>query len=78
MAGTVDSLIQQRSTAAAPLYEEARKLKVAPSEELSSIVEAAHQLGADQIAKKIATAERQSYTLAGPRVGRNICTIFAL
>ena len=62
--GTVDSLDTARKQIAAPLYNELRATTVAqPSPALVGAVQAADELGATALAKKMATADRVPYTL---------------
>jgi hypothetical protein len=60
---TVDDLVTQRATAAAPLYEALYKRTIAPTDSLRTIVEAADKLGAGAAARRMATASRVPYTL---------------
>lgn len=60
---TVDSLIEQRATAAAPLYNQLRQVNITPSQELTSIIQAADELGATAVGRQIATANRQPFTI---------------
>jgi len=58
LAGTVEDLVLQREAAAGPLYARLRQINVTPSQELSSMVQAADELGALKVAREIATANR--------------------
>jgi hypothetical protein len=60
---TVDSLIEQRTAAAKPLYDQVRQISVAPSPNLQSIISAADELGATGVAKKMAKADRVPFSL---------------
>lgn len=60
---TVQGLIEQRSRAAAPQYQQLHRIGVQPDAELQQMVTAAEQLGAGAVARKIATADRVPYTL---------------
>lgn len=63
LAPTVQAWMAQRAEQSAPLYDKVRAIGIAPDAELSQIVSAADKLGATALARKIATADRQSYTL---------------
>lgn len=57
------ALEKQKLAEAAPLYQQLHSMSVAVSPNLKSIFDAATKLGATGTAKKIATAERQPFTL---------------
>lgn len=63
MASQMDDWMQQRATQAAPLYEQLHRMDVPASQNLSSIVDAARANGYDKIAARIATNNRQPFTL---------------
>ena len=63
LAPTLQALEQQRAAGAAPLYNALRGSQLAPTDEMRSIIAAAEELGAGRLARTIATAERQAYTL---------------
>jgi len=63
LADTVDGLIQARATAAAPLYEQLRRVDFDPPTSMARTVAAADELGAIALARKIATAEERPFTL---------------
>ena len=63
LAPTLQALEQQRAADAVPLYNALRGSQLAPTDEMRSIIAAADELGAGKLARTIATAERQAYTL---------------
>lgn len=63
LAPTLQALEQQRAADAVPLYNALRGSQLAPTDEMRSIIAAAEELGAGKLARTIATAERQAYTL---------------
>lgn len=63
LASSLDDWMLQRKQQAAPLYDQVRRIPIAPDDDLARIVSAADQLGATGMAKKIATAEMQKFTL---------------
>jgi hypothetical protein len=63
MASQMDDWMQQRATQAAPLYEQLHRMDVPASQNLSSIVDAARANGYDKAAARIATNNRQPFTL---------------
>ncbi len=63
LSGTVEDLVEQRATAAAPLYERVRQIAVPADARLSDLVQRSKDLGADKIARTIATARGLPYTL---------------
>lgn len=63
LSDTVQNLVQQREAASAPLYQRLGQIDITPSPELTSIVQAADQLGAVKIARDIATANRVPFTI---------------
>lgn len=63
LASTVEGLVTARETASRPLYERLRQTNLNPSQELSSIVQAAEDIGALSLARDIATAQRVPFTL---------------
>lgn len=63
LSGTLETLMQQRSQDAAPLYAQLYKTDVPATKELASIVDAATQLGATKLGRDIATAKRVGYSL---------------
>lgn len=63
LTATVDDLVRTREAAAGPIYERLRQVNLTPSQELSSIVQAADELGALRVARDIATANRQPFTI---------------
>jgi hypothetical protein len=60
---TVESLITRRQTDSAPLYAKVRQIEIDPNAELQATVTAAEKLGAMELAKKIATARQDPFTL---------------
>lgn len=70
LADTVDSLISQREQASGPLYAAVHRLDVAPTPQLTSILQAADQLGATKLGQEIATARQLPYTLDLSNPGR--------
>jgi hypothetical protein len=60
---TVDSLIQQRQQAAAPLYSQLRQVNVNPTQDLTAIVSAADDLGAVSVGRDIARARLQPFSI---------------
>jgi len=71
LAGTVDDLVTARSTAAAPIYQQLHQQSVAPSPALQSIVQAADELGAVTLGRKMSTAAQQPFTLNSAPAPRN-------
>jgi hypothetical protein len=67
LAGTVENLVQQREAAAGPIYQRLGQINVTPTPQLSSIVQAADQLGAVKIARDIATAREMPFTIDNAR-----------
>lgn len=63
LSDTVQNLVATRQAAAAPLYQRLGQIDVTPTPELSSIVQAADQLGAVRIARDIATATRVPFSI---------------
>ena len=63
LAGTVDDLIEQRGRDATPLYQQVRQLAVPADQRLADLVQRSKDLGADRIARTIATARGLPYTL---------------
>lgn len=63
LAPTLERLIEERRTAAAPLYNDLYKKGVFVNDDLRQIIDAAHQLGAGGQAKRIAVAEQRDYGL---------------
>lgn len=63
LAGTVESLMEQRQQAAAPLYDKLYRQTVPVNPEIQSIVTAAQDLGAGKLGKDIATGKRMPFTL---------------
>jgi hypothetical protein len=61
--GTVESLITRRQTDSAPLYARLRQIEIDPTPELAATVAAADKLGALTLARKIATARQDPFTL---------------
>lgn len=60
----IDDLIQARQATAAPLYEKVRQITIGrPSQELQDVVKAADSLGALSLARRMAEAQRQPFTL---------------
>lgn len=70
LASTIDVLTKRRSADAAPLYSQLRQVEVVPSSTLQDIVKAADQLKAVKMARDIATAAQQPFSLdvAAPAV----------
>lgn len=70
LASTIDVLTKRRSADAAPLYSQLRQVEVVPSSNLQEIVKAADQLKAVKMARDIATAAQQPFSLdvAAPAV----------
>lgn len=60
---TVESLITQRQQAASPLYAQLRATDISPNQSLGEIVRAADHLGVTKLAKEIAAAKQQPFTL---------------
>lgn len=60
---TVDSLILRRQTDSAPFYNQLRQTDIAPTPELVELMKNARELGVTKLAKEIATARQQPYTL---------------
>ena len=60
----VDDLVASRAAAAKPLYDKLRTVSVTADDDLSSIINAARDLGALGEAKTMSTALRQRFTLA--------------
>lgn len=63
LAPTLEKLIEDRKTAAAPLYANLYRQGVFVNDDLRQIIDAAHKLGAGGEAKRIATAEMRNYGL---------------
>jgi hypothetical protein len=64
LAPTIEAWTEQRSQAAAPLYEQLRTINIQqPSNGLASAVAAADELGATSLARRMATAEQVGYSL---------------
>jgi hypothetical protein len=64
LATTVDAISQQRAQAAKPLYDQLHNVVIdAPSQGLVNAVNAADQLGATALGRKMATASQVPYTL---------------
>lgn len=64
LAPTLQGLIDQRSAAASPLYDQLRRVTVQePSPQLQEMVFAAHELGATSLGKQIAGARLKSFSL---------------
>lgn len=66
---TVERLIADRSKAATPLYEQVRRVTLQPTDDLVQMVQAADQLGAAGIGKKIALGRQMEYTLDPSKPG---------
>jgi hypothetical protein len=64
LASSLDEWMAQRAADAKPLYDQVRAIPITPDAELTQIVQAADQLGASGMARKIATAERAPFTLS--------------
>lgn len=60
---TLQGLIDERSKAAAPLYDAVYKQGVFINDDLRQIIDAAHKLGAGSEAQRIATAKMRQYGL---------------
>lgn len=60
---TVEDLVLTREAAAGPIYARLRQVDVTPTQGLSSIVQAADELGAVKVARDIATARRQPFSI---------------
>lgn len=60
---TIDNLVEERSRAAAPLYDSLYKSGVFINDELRGIIDAANKLGAGSEAKRIAIAKQRDYSL---------------
>ena len=60
---TVDDLVRSREAAAKPLYQRLRAMTITADDDLSSIINAARDLGAFGEARTMATALRQRFTL---------------
>lgn len=73
LAPTLENLVQQRESQAAPLYARLRTIDVAPTPELTSIIHAADELGALKVARDIATANRTGFSIDAvhPAAGRD-------
>ena len=63
LASTIDDLVTTREAAAGPIYAQLQRVNVTPTQELTAIVEAADQLGAVKLAREIATARRQPFSI---------------
>jgi len=63
LSDTVDDLVERRAADAAPLYERVRQIAVPADARLSDLVQRSKDLGADKIARTIATARGLPYTL---------------
>ncbi len=63
LSDTIDDLIARREEAARPLYAKLYRRSIKPDAELTQIVAAAQELGADKVAQRIATARQQPFTL---------------
>jgi len=61
----LDSLLAQKQSAAAPLYEKVHKMVVKPTAALQDQIDAAIKLGAGKRAEELATANRSTYSLDG-------------
>lgn len=60
---TVEDLIEKRSLASAPIYNELRTIDITPSARLAETIAAADKLGATKLGREIATARQQNFTL---------------
>lgn len=60
---TVESLLTRRETDSAPLYAQLRAIDITPSASLLKTVQAADAAGAITLARKIANAKQQPFTL---------------
>jgi len=69
LASSMDDWIEQRSRAAAPLYERVHAIDVTPDNGLMEVVRAAEDIGAHTAAKQMARAEMAPFTLSlsGPQ-----------
>jgi hypothetical protein len=68
MGETVDAFIEQRATAAAPLYERLHRIGLQPDNELQALLAAADELGATRVGQRIAIADRAPFTLNATQV----------
>lgn len=59
----IEQWTADRATASAPLYDQVRKIDIQPSGNLSSVVQAADDIGALGEARKMATANQQRFGL---------------
>lgn len=60
---TIDELVGAREAAAKPLYQQLRSMTLTADDDLSSIINAARELGALKEARTMSTAMRQKFTL---------------
>lgn len=63
LSATIEDLVTTREAAAGPIYERLRQVNLTPSQNLSSIVNAADELGALKLAREIATAQRVPFSI---------------
>lgn len=60
---TIESLMNRREQASAPLYNQLRQVDIQPSPQLTDIVKTAEELGATKIGREIATARQMPFSL---------------
>lgn len=63
LSDTVEGLVEQRARDATPIYDQVRQIAVQADARLADVVQRSKDLGADKIARTIATARGLPYTL---------------